>query len=171
MQHSNIYQANPNRDSAQIREMFWEYLQWANAKVNETFGVNFEIRTMLEEDMHKLGIFMPPKGRLLLRDGTAGELSGLACLREIGEGIGEIKRMYVRPVYRRQGIGRALLEQLIYEAGNVGYRCIRLDSANFMSEAHRLYRSLGFQEIPPYPGSEIPLEFQNNWIFMEKVLG
>jgi hypothetical protein len=29
--------------AAQIRELFWEYLQWVNAKVNEEFGVNFEI--------------------------------------------------------------------------------------------------------------------------------
>jgi len=148
MQQLSIYQANPIRDAAQVRDIVWEYLQWAKAKINETYGVNFEIRTMLEEDMLKLGIFMPPKGRLLLRDGT-GELSGIACLRENSDGIGEIKRMYVRPAYRRQGVGRALLVQLLNEASVVGYRCIRLDSAGFMSDAHRLYRSLGFQEIAP----------------------
>ncbi len=168
--HPRIYQANSTRDVIQVRDIFWEYLQWANAKVNETYGVNFDIQTMLEEDMLKLGIFMPPKGRLLLSDGT-GEPSGLACLRENADGIGEIKRMYVRPAYRRQGVGRALLVQLLNEANAIGYHCIRLDSARFMSDAHRLYRSLGFQEIAPYPGSEIPLEFQKNWVFMEKVLG
>ncbi len=170
MQQLRIHQAHPIRDADKVRELFWEYLQWANAKVNETYGVNFDIRTVLEEDMHKLGIFMPPKGRLLLSDGP-DELSGLGCLRENGDGIGEIKRMYVRPAYRRQGVGRALLDQLLDEARAVGYRCIRLDSAGFMSDAHKLYRSLGFQEIAPYAGSEIPLEFQKNWIFMEKVLG
>ena len=170
MEQPKIHQADPIRDAARVRELFWEYLQWANAKVNETYGVNFEIQTLLEEDMQKLGIFMPPKGRLLLSDGT-GELSGLACLRDNGDGIGEIKRMYVRPAYRGQGIGRALLDHLLNEARAIGYRCIRLDSAGFMSDAHRLYRSLGFQEIAPYPGSEIPIEFQKNWIFMEKMLG
>jgi GNAT superfamily N-acetyltransferase len=170
MQQPRIYQADPTRDAAQVRDLFWEYLQWANAKVNETYGVSFEIRAMLDEDMHKLGIFMPPAGRLLLSD-AMGEPSGLACLRENSEGIGEIKRMYVRPAYRRQGVGRALLIQLLNEASAAGYRCIRLDSAGFMSDAHRLYRSLGFQEITAYPGSEIPEEFQKNWIFMEKVIG
>ena len=169
MQQLKIYEADPTRDAAQIRDIFWEYLQWANAHVNENYGVSFDARTLLEEDMLKLGIFMPPKGRLLLSDGD-GELSGLACLRQNAESIGEIKRMYVRPAYRRQGVGRALLIQLLNEAREIGYSCIRLDSARFMGDAHRLYRSLGFQEIAPYPGSEIPLEFQKYWVFMEMVL-
>jgi GNAT superfamily N-acetyltransferase len=164
-----IYQADPNKDAVQIRELFWEYLQWANAKVNEMYGVSFEIITMLEEDMLHLDQFLPPKGRLLL--GCAGEEpAGIACLRDNGDGMGEIKRMYVRPASRRQGVGRALLVRLLEEAGSAGYRCIRLDSAGFMGEAHQLYRSLGFQEIAPYAASEIPPEFQANWIFMEKVL-
>ena len=124
MQQPRIYQADPTRDAAQVRELFWEYLQWANGMVNETYGVNFEIRTMLDEDMLKLGIFMPPKGRLLLSEGT-GELSGIACLRENGDGTGEIKRMYVRPAYRRQGVGRALLVQLLNEGRAAGYHRIR----------------------------------------------
>ncbi len=166
---ARIYQADQTQDATQIRKIFWEYLQWANEKVNETYGVNLDIKTMLEQDMLTLDKFMPPRGRLLLCDADEA-LAGLACLRDNGEDIGEIKRMYVRPAYRRQGVGRALLTHLLEEATRIGYRRIRLDSAGFMSEAHRLYRALGFQEIAPYAGSEIPLEFQSNWIFMEKIL-
>jgi hypothetical protein len=39
-----------------------------------------------------------------------------------------------------------------------------------MNEAHQLYRSIGFREIEAYEGSEIPKEFQKNWIFMEREL-
>jgi hypothetical protein len=39
-----------------------------------------------------------------------------------------------------------------------------------MAAAHALYRSAGFREIEPYPGSEIPEAFQSNWIFMELLL-
>lgn len=170
MQEKRIYQASLTENITQIRDIFWEYLQWANTEVNKTFDVNFDIQTMLEQDVRKLAIFMPPEGRLLL-SASNGDLYGVACLRKNAEDIGEIKRMYVRPAYRHQGIGRALLIQLLDEARAIGYRCIRLDSASFMSDAHRLYRSLGFQEITPYPGSEIPVEFQKNWIFMEKMLG
>jgi GNAT superfamily N-acetyltransferase len=96
-----------------------------------------------------------------------GEVVGLACTKRIREDIGEIKRMYVRPEFRRRGIGRALLEVLIAEAREIRYPRMRLDSARFMAEAHSLYRSVGFQEIEPYPESEIPEEFRQYWIFME----
>jgi GNAT superfamily N-acetyltransferase len=164
-----IYQADLNQDIDQVRELFWEYLQWANARVNDNFGVSFDIKTMLAEDMRSLDKFLPPRGRLLLCE-RVGEPAGLACLRDLGDGVGEIKRMYVRPTHRRQGVGGALLNRLLEEANTIGYRCIRLDSARFMREAHRLYCSFGFQQISPYSGSEIPAEFQENWIFMEKTL-
>ncbi len=63
-----------------------------------------------------------------------------------------------------------LLEKLLSEAKEVGYSEVRLDSARFMHAAHSLYRSAGFQEIDPYPESEIPPEFQEHWIFMEMIL-
>jgi len=91
-------------------------------------------------------------------------------MRRIRKDIGEVKRMYVRPEFRRRGIGRALLEGLIAEAQEIGYSTVRLDSTRFMEAAHSLYRSLGFHEIEPYMESEIPPEFQQNWVFMEKQL-
>jgi ribosomal protein S18 acetylase RimI-like enzyme len=78
--------------------------------------------------------------------------------------------MYVRPEHRNKGLGRALVDRLIEEARQVGYQRIRLDSALFMRDAHRLYRSAGFKEIAPYEGSEVPVEFHDHWIFMELML-
>jgi len=161
--------ANKEQHAQPIRELFWEYLQWANAKVEENFGVSFDIATMLEEDMNSLDKFMPAKGRLLLGY-VEDQTMGIACLRALTDSIGEIKRMYVRPEARNRGLGRALLNQLLEEAGQIGYERVRLDSARFMTEAHKLYRSAGFHEIEAYEGSEIPQEFQNHWIFMEKLL-
>jgi GNAT superfamily N-acetyltransferase len=92
---------------------------------------------------------------------------GIACLKALTNSIGEVKRMYVRPEARNRGLGRALLNQLLEEAHQIGYELVRLDSALFMREAHKLYRSAGFHEIEAYEGSEIPKEFQSHWIFME----
>ena len=150
----------------QIRELFWEYLQWANTNVNKEFQVSFDIVTMLEGDIKDLEKFMPPPGRLLL--GYSGtNLAGVACLKKLTSSVGEIKRMYVRPENRQQGVGRALIQGILQEARQVGYQFIRLDSARFMTEAHQLYRSIGFKEIEAYEGSEIPPGFQDHWIFME----
>lgn len=161
--------SNKDFHAAEIRELFWEYLQWANAKVNEEFGVNFEIENMLETDMLQLDKFMPPEGRLLLGY-TEEQLAGIACLKYLAPKICEIKRMYVRPGNRKRGLGRALVNQLLTEATQIGYERIRLDSARFMKEAHHLYRTMGFSEIEAYEGSEIPQEFQKHWIFLEMEL-
>jgi GNAT superfamily N-acetyltransferase len=152
-----------------IRVLFWEYLQWANAKVEESFGVSFDIASMLEEDMNTLDKFMLPQGRLLLGY-VDDQPMGIACLKALTDSIGEVKRMYVRPQARKRGLGRALLNQLLEEARQIGYKRVRLDSARFMTEAHQLYRSSGFLEVEAYEGSEIPKEFQNHWIFMERDL-
>jgi GNAT superfamily N-acetyltransferase len=158
--------ANKPEHSPHIRELFWEYLQWANAKVNENFSVNFDIAVMLEADMKDLDKFMPPKGRLLLAYSDDAP-SGIACLKQLTPDVGEIKRMYVRPTRRGTGIGRALVQRLLSEANAIGYERVRLDSARFMIEAHQLYRSMGFREIEAYAGSEIPEAFHQHWIFME----
>jgi len=165
-----VFQAETDEHKDHVRALFWEYLQWANSMVNREFGVNFNIQTMIEEDMQTLGKFLPPHGRLLLAE-YDDQIAGIACLKMIGVNGSEIKRMYVRPASRGKGIGHALVEGLLAEARKLGCLRVRLDSARFMHAAHKLYRSVGFQEIAPYEDSEIPQEFQAHWIFMEKVLG
>ena len=119
--------------------------------------------------MNTLDKFMPPKGRLLLGY-VDDQPMGIACLKALTDSIGEVKRMYVRPEARNRGLGRALLNQLLEEARQIGYERVRLDTARFMTEAHKLYRGAGFREIEAYEGSEILKEFQNHWIFMEREL-
>jgi GNAT superfamily N-acetyltransferase len=160
---------NKEQYAQPIRQLFWEYLQWANVKVGEEFGVSFDIASMLKEDMDTLEKFMPPQGRLLLGY-VDDQPMGVACLKPLIDRIGEVKRMYVRPPARKSGLGRALLNRLLQEAQQVGYERVRLDSARFMTAAHQLYLTSGFREIEAYEGSEIPKEFQKNWIFMERAL-
>jgi GNAT superfamily N-acetyltransferase len=169
MKMPEFRRAQTDKDISEVRDLFWEYLQWANGRVNEEFGVNFDIETMLEDDMKELDIYFPPDGRLVLVS-EAGKSAGLGCLKKLRNSMGEVKRMYVRPEFRGCGLGRGILEALLSEARDIGYSKVRLDSARFMQAAHSLYRSFGFQEIEPYNESEIPSEFRDHWIFMEKTL-
>ncbi|HVE91329.1 MAG TPA: GNAT family N-acetyltransferase [Actinomycetota bacterium] len=164
-----VVQAQNADDLAAVRELFWEYLQWANANVNAEFSVNFDIASMLERDMQSIEKFSLPTGRLMLGE-IDDRVVGVGCLQRLRPGIGEIKRMYVRPEARKAGVGRALLASLMSEAKLAGYSSVRLDSAGFMRAAHVMYRSAGFHEIEPYPESEIPKEFQRHWVFMERDL-
>lgn len=164
-----VVQAQKDVHASIVRDLFWQYLQWANVQVNKEFGVNFDIQTILEQDMVGLDKFMPSSGRLLLCN-LDDQWAGIVCLKRLENDMGEIERMYVRPPFRRCGVGRALLNRLIAEAALIGYERLRLDSARFMKEAHALYHSAGFREIAPYEGSQIPKDFQLHWIFMEKNL-
>ncbi len=67
-----------------------------------------------------------------------------------------MKRLYVRPRYRGCGAGRLLALSSIRAAQRMGYRLMRLDTIATMEAARRLYRDLGFVEIPPYRFNPIP---------------
>lgn len=166
---SDFYQADLSLDHECIRELFTEYLQWMNSNVSDKLGFGFNVKAKVAEDMADLQIFSPPLGRIILVNANE-DLAGIGCLKMAGEQVGEVKRMYVRPFFRRRGIGRKLLETLIDEAKLMSCRTLRLESAWFMEEAHSLYRSFGFKEIPPYQGTEVPEEIHHLWLFMEKDL-
>ncbi|HEY9634392.1 MAG TPA: GNAT family N-acetyltransferase [Coleofasciculaceae cyanobacterium] len=164
-----IIQVETEEHRLYVRELFWENLSSTNLMVIREFGISSDVSAILEQDMAKLQQFAPPRGRLLLGE-YQGKIAGCAGLRKIGEDVGEIKRMYVRPEYRRRGIGRSLLEALISEARQIGYSTLRLDSAPFAKEAQVLYRSVGFHNSEPYPQSDIPQKYHSQWVFMELAL-
>jgi GNAT superfamily N-acetyltransferase len=173
-----IIQIKDNNYNSVLRELFTEYIESVLLKCQEEFNVKYDIKNFaavaVNNSLEELYKFFPPSGCLLLcKDND--KVVGTACMRMIGEKIGEIKRMYVRPLFRGKGIGRALLEKLINKAQGFGYLKIRLDTGPFMKEAQRLYHSFGFRNIKPYPESEVlgenmPKEITENWIFMEMKL-
>lgn len=89
------------------------------------------------------------KGGLLLGkvDGVA---RGVVGLRDLGDGICEMKRLYVDPEGRGHNLGRLLADAVIAEARRLGYRLMRLDTLRRMVAANRIYDALGFRDIPPY---------------------
>jgi GNAT superfamily N-acetyltransferase len=165
-----IIQVDSEEYTSHVQELFWENLSTTSLKIVSEFNTNININAMLENNMATLHQFAPLAGRLLLAK-FEGKIAGCAGLRKIGEGVGEVKRMYVRPEYRRRGIGRALLLAIINEACQIGYSKLRLDAAPFAKEAHALYYSVGFRNTEPYPESEIPQKYHSRWVFMELVIG
>lgn len=152
-----------------MARLWLSYLTWGNDGLESRYGFRLPVEGAVEQDLATVAKFEPPGGRLLLAfmDGAA---VGIGCMRRIGPDTAEIKRMYVEPHHRGAGIGRLLLDQLLAAAGAAGYTRVRLDSPDFMTAAHGLYRSSEFVEIEPYPESEIPDEYKPHWVFMERML-
>ena len=95
-----------------------------------------------------------PGGRLYLVrvDGAA---AGCIAMKRLDETRCEMKRLYIRPAFRGRGIARRLVEMLLADAQKDGYEAMVLDTFPFLSQAIRLYRDLGFYEIPSYTHSPI----------------
>ena len=117
------------------------------------FGLEFQ---GFEEEMRALpGDYARPYGNMLLAV-RQGEPVGCAALRPLDDRACEMKRFFVRPAHRRQGIGRELAREAIDEARRIGYQWMRLHTAPGMKAAQALYRSLGFRSAAPYYPNPIP---------------
>lgn len=97
------------------------------------------------------GKYTSPSGALLLARSRGGEALGCVALRPMDEpGCCEMKRLFVLPVGRGLGVGRALVEAIVTRASTLGYSEMRLDSLPSMTDAIALYRKCGFEPIAPY---------------------
>jgi GNAT superfamily N-acetyltransferase len=94
----------------------------------------------------------PPDGMFVIvfEDGEAVAGGGV---RRLEDGVGEIKRMFVVPSARGRGHGRRVLSALEEAAAELGYRRLRLDTAQSLPVAIALYRSAGYRDIPDYNGN------------------
>lgn len=143
-----IIQAHSAEHIDRARELFREYEAWIET---DLCFQNFE-----KELAGLPGKYAPPDGRLLLAIQDE-QLAGCVALRKIGEGVCEMKRLFVRPAFHGNGLGRQLIERILMEARQIGYERMRLDTLPpQMNKAIALYRKLGFKEIAPYYDNPVP---------------
>jgi ribosomal protein S18 acetylase RimI-like enzyme len=88
-----------------------------------------------------------------------------AAYRKIGEDICELKRMYIKPNYRRKGIGQEMMNILCTRAKLNGYSLMRLDTLDSMTPAIKLYSNNGFYTINAYYHNP-----NEGVVYMEKAL-
>jgi GNAT superfamily N-acetyltransferase len=93
------------------------------------------------------------------------ELAAIGGIHKLSDDTGEIKRMFTRPKFRRNGFARKMLNELLEKGRSLGCKRFLLDTPLFFEPAHALYRSAGFVE--EYPESEVPVDWRQYWMFME----
>lgn len=142
---------NGSEHPAEIEELFREYTDMLVAG-DPVFASYLELQSFDEELRHLEGKYAPPEGCLyLLR--VDGQNAGCGGMKRLDESRCELKRMYIRPSFRRMGLGRELALRIIEDAREAGYRRMLLDTLPFLQAAKALYRSLGFYEIERYNDS------------------
>jgi putative acetyltransferase len=142
-----IIHAQSQDDLKQIKALFIEYQ--AFLKVNLHFQYfEQELKTLPHP-------YSPPGGCLLL--GVEGQAAaGCVALKKLSAAICEMKRLYVRPYFRRRGYGLLLAEKIIAEARRLGYEKVRLDTLARLREAMCLYEKLGFIKTDAYYDNPLP---------------
>ena len=130
-----------------VRGLWREY--WDSLALGPDFqGFAEELRTLP-------GRYAPPAGRLLLST-VESKPAATVAFRPLSSAACEAKRLYVRPEFRGQGIGEALVRRILEDARAVGYREMFADSLPSMNAAMRIYRRFGFSETDPYSANPTP---------------
>ena len=137
-----IIQSETAEQIETARHLFREYEAW--------LGLDLCFQGFEAELAGLPGKYVPPDGRLLLAY-QDGQPAGCIALRKLGNGICEMKRLFVLYDFRGHKIGIQLIEKLIAEAREIGYEKMRLDTyPEKMEKAVRLYESHGFRTIESY---------------------
>ena len=150
-----IRRALPEDHAAVARELA-DYLSFIGDALDAE-GLDHDIAHWQEEYDGRTGVL------LVVADG-AGEVVGTAAVRLLDPGVGELKRMWLRPAWQGRGLGRRLMDACLDEARRLGCRALRLDTQAKLEAAVRLYRAYGFSEVARYNDN------RRADIWMERVL-
>jgi GNAT superfamily N-acetyltransferase len=135
----------------EIGELFREYTDML-VEGDPKFADYLALQDYDEELRHLGNKYGPPRGKLILAR-EDGKPAGCIALKEMDAERCELKRLYVRPAYRGQGLSRVLMDRILADARAIGYKVMLLDTLPFLQTALRLYRAYGFEEIDRYNDS------------------
>lgn len=128
----------PLRAVAQLFENYQAFL-----------GVNLCFQGFADELAQLPGKYAKPEGNLyVLQEGES--YVGCVAFYHMGDGVCELKRLYVVPTAWGKGYGKALLERAVHDAKALGYHLMRLDSLKRLESAAQLYEAFGFVYCEPY---------------------
>jgi putative acetyltransferase len=151
-----IITANTESDYAAASILFKEYAAWLN--------IDLSFQKFDEELLQLKEMYSFPNGAILLSK-NENVFTGCVAVRKKENDIAELKRMFIKDKYRKEGTGALLLQKALEMAVALRYKKIRLDTLDTMTPAINLYKKYGFYKIEPYYFNP-----EKNAVFFEKVL-
>lgn len=109
--------------------------------------------------------YVPPNGRLICAQTDDGDVIGCVAYHKHNDVRCEVKRLYVKPEYRKNKTGAKLVEEIIRLAANDGYKEMVLDTIKPLESAIYLYKKFGFTETEAYYNNPMP-----DVVYMKKEL-
>ena len=126
---------------ASVRTLFEEYAA--------SLAVDLSFQRFAEEVAGLPGAYAPPAGTLIL--GTVeGAIAGCVAVQRVDRTGCEMKRLYVRTAFQKNGCGRQLADEAIAWSRRAGYERMLLDTLPSMINAQRMYERIGFRDVPAY---------------------
>ena len=137
----------------------WEATREILLEYSQSLAVDLGFQNFEDELRGLPGEYAPPGGLMLLAL-VDGAVAGSGAFRPLPDAdypnACEMKRLFVRPAFRRFGLGRTLAQALLDRATEAGYSSMLLDTLDDMEAARGLYESLGFEEVPPFYFNPVP---------------
>jgi ribosomal protein S18 acetylase RimI-like enzyme len=99
---------------------------------------------------------LPGKYQCILVASVDAEPAGCVAFRKFDDTSAEAKRLWVRPQFRKHGVGVALLNRVMEEIQAAGYQRMLFDTLPKMESALRIYEALEFKRIEAYCESNLP---------------
>ncbi|MDP2773993.1 MAG: helix-turn-helix domain-containing GNAT family N-acetyltransferase [Nocardioides sp.] len=115
-------------------------------ELDRRFAGGFDPGPLTEDD---LATMRPPGGTFVLAR-SDGEVVACGGVQPLGDGVGEIKRMWVHDAWRGAGLGARMLRRLEVDAAALGHSVIRLDTNAALTDAIALYERSGYRPIDRY---------------------
>lgn len=163
----SIFIATTTSDYDAFAGLVRDYVGWCRVRYQDDAWFVDQVfsHQSLESELEDLSIsYGPPNGKVLLatRD---GQVCGGGAYHKLSYGICEMKRLFVPARFQGHGTGRRLCEAIIASAKDDGFQFMRLDTGNLLTEAIKMYQSIGFRLCAPY--HEYPEKLMPYMVFME----
>ncbi|RGY98437.1 GNAT family N-acetyltransferase [Clostridium sp. AM58-1XD] len=126
----------------EIKDLIIEY--------TESLGRDLAFQNLTEELCDLKGKYTSPNGEILAAVTDEGQVIGCVAFHRHTDSRCEMKRLYVKPEFRKMNAGQNLIEAIIQIAKRNGFREMVLDTIKPLESAVRLYRKYGFDETAAY---------------------